>query len=68
MIFIKIKNKFHFRQTVLISEERRAECDALFALYCANFAGFIKLLTSSEGLLDNVCFHVSLCFLCAEID
>ncbi|CAG9535730.1 unnamed protein product [Cercopithifilaria johnstoni] len=43
-----------YRQTVLISEERRAECDALFALYCGNFAGFIKLLTRSEGLLDNI--------------
>ncbi|EFO24464.1 hypothetical protein LOAG_04023 [Loa loa] len=43
-----------YRQTVLISEERRAECDALFALYCGNFAGFVKLLTPSKGLLDNI--------------
>ncbi|VDK77856.1 unnamed protein product [Litomosoides sigmodontis] len=43
-----------YRQTVLISEERRAECDALFARYCVNFAGFVKLLTPSEGLLYNI--------------
>ncbi|VIO92755.1 Uncharacterized protein BM_BM6511 [Brugia malayi] len=43
-----------YRQTVLISEERRAECDALFAVYCKNFAGFVKLLTRSEGLLNNI--------------
>ncbi|VBB28266.1 unnamed protein product [Acanthocheilonema viteae] len=51
--YLEEYSKF-YRQTVLISEERRAECDALFALYCINFAGFIKLLTPSKGLLDNI--------------
>ncbi|OZC08473.1 hypothetical protein X798_04534 [Onchocerca flexuosa] len=43
-----------YRQTMLISEKRHAECDALFVLYCKNFAGFVKLLTSSQGLLNNI--------------
>uniref|UniRef100_A0A2K6WDF7 U3 small nucleolar RNA-associated protein 25 homolog n=1 Tax=Onchocerca volvulus TaxID=6282 RepID=A0A2K6WDF7_ONCVO len=43
-----------YRQTVLISEKHHAECDALFVLYCKNFAGFVKLLTSSQGLLNNI--------------
>lgn len=43
-----------FRQTIVISDERRAECDALFARYCENFAGFMKLFPPSKGLLNNV--------------
>uniref|UniRef100_A0A915Q7K8 U3 small nucleolar RNA-associated protein 25 homolog n=1 Tax=Setaria digitata TaxID=48799 RepID=A0A915Q7K8_9BILA len=43
-----------YRQTVLISEERRVECDALFALYCRNFSGFVKIPMPNKGLMDNI--------------
>uniref|UniRef100_A0A0R3RZ81 U3 small nucleolar RNA-associated protein 25 homolog n=1 Tax=Elaeophora elaphi TaxID=1147741 RepID=A0A0R3RZ81_9BILA len=43
-----------YRQTILISEERHAECDAFFAVHSCNFAGFVEILTRSEGLLDYI--------------
>lgn len=43
-----------YRQTILISEQRHAECDALFALHCRNYAGLIALRIASQGLLKNI--------------
>ncbi|MCP9258377.1 Digestive organ expansion factor-like protein [Dirofilaria immitis] len=56
---LNIINSLHIQPkklTVDISRvrQRRAECDALFAFYCRNFAGFIKLLIPCQGFLDNI--------------
>uniref|UniRef100_A0A915ASK5 Digestive organ expansion factor-like protein n=3 Tax=Parascaris univalens TaxID=6257 RepID=A0A915ASK5_PARUN len=48
-----------YRQTIIFSTIQLAECEAIFALKCRNFAGFISHCPPSAGFLD--CIEVPLC-------
>uniref|UniRef100_A0A0M3K1I3 U3 small nucleolar RNA-associated protein 25 homolog n=1 Tax=Anisakis simplex TaxID=6269 RepID=A0A0M3K1I3_ANISI len=43
-----------YRQTLLFSSMKLAECEALFALKCFNFAGFFSHFPQSTGILNCI--------------
>lgn len=48
-----------FRQTILLSSYRLAECEALFAISCRNYEGLVEIVPASKGVLERVsCYSV----------